>query len=103
MPPEQRVEGGSLRLNERAAAIADAMVNDAAVLGVVASTLENGARLIDCGIEARGGLEAGRLLAEVCMGGGGRVSFTSVDIDDLHLPGVNVWTDHPAIDRKSVV
>jgi len=97
VPPESSVEGSSLRLNERAAAIADAMVADAAALGVVASTLENGARLIDCGIEARGGLEAGRLLAEVCMGGAGRISLTSVEFDGLRLPGVHVWTDHPAI------
>jgi methenyltetrahydromethanopterin cyclohydrolase len=73
------------------------MVADAGALGVVVSTLENGARLIDCGVAAPGGLEAGRLLAEVCMGGAGRVSFTSVDLDGLRLPGVHVWTDHPAI------
>ena len=97
MPPEERVPGGSLRLNERAVAIADAMVADAEVLGVVASTLENGARLVDCGVEARGGLEAGRLMAEICMGGAGRVTFTSVELDGLRLPGVQVWTDHPAI------
>jgi methenyltetrahydromethanopterin cyclohydrolase len=93
----ERVEGVSLRLNERAAAITDAMIADAAALGIVASTLANGTRLIDCGIEAPGGLEAGRLLAEVCMGGAGRVSFTSVDLDGFRLPGLNVWTDHPAI------
>ena len=86
-----------MKLNERAAAIADAMVADAATLGILVSTLDNGARLIDCGIEARGGLEAGRLLAEVCMGGAGRVSLTSVEFDGLRLPGVQVWTDHPAI------
>ena len=97
MPPEERVPGGSLRLNERAAAIADAMVADPEVLGVVASTLENGARLVDCGVEAPGGLEAGRLVAEICMGGAGRVTFTSVELDGLCLPGVHVWTDHPAI------
>jgi methenyltetrahydromethanopterin cyclohydrolase len=89
--------GGSVSLNERAAAIADAMVRDAAALGVVASTLENGARLVDCGVEAPGGLEAGRLLAEICMGGAGRVALTSVDLDGLRLPGVHVWTDLPAI------
>ena len=97
MPPEERPGGGWLNLNERAAAIADAMVTDAAALGVVASTLDNGARLIDCGIAAPGGLEAGRLLAEICLGGAGRVGFTSVDLDGLRLPGVQVWTDHPAI------
>ncbi len=88
---------GSLKLNERAAAIADAMVGDACALGIAASTLENGARVIDCGVEASGGLEAGRLLAEACMGGGGRVTFTSIDLDGLRLPGVHVWTDHPAL------
>ena len=96
MPPEGP-GGVFLGLNERAAAIAEAMVADALVLGVRASTLENGARVVDCGIEAPGGLEAGRLLAEACMGGGGRVGFTAVDVDGLHLPGVQVWTDHPAI------
>ncbi len=86
----------TLKLNERAAAIADAMVTEAEVLGIAASTLEGGARVIDCGIAAPGGLEAGRLLAEVCMGGAGRVSFTSVEFDGLRLPGVHVWSDHPA-------
>jgi methenyltetrahydromethanopterin cyclohydrolase len=95
VPPE--AGAGFLRLNERAAAIADAMVADALVLGVVASTLDNGARVIDCGIEARGGLEAGRLLAEVCLGGAGHVGWTSADFEGLRLPGVQVSTDHPAI------
>jgi methenyltetrahydromethanopterin cyclohydrolase len=93
----ERPAEGSLRLNERAAALADAIVADAAALGVSVSTLENGARVIDCGITVPGGLEAGRLLAEVCMGGAGRVAFTSVDLGGLRLPGVHVWTDQPAL------
>ena len=91
---EERV--GSLKLNEHAAAIADAMAAEAEGLGVAVSSLENGARLIDCGIAAAGGLEAGRLMAEVCMGGAGRVGFTAVEFEGLRLPGVQVWTDHPA-------
>ncbi len=91
------MDARSLSLNERAAVIADAMIQEAGILGVAARTLENGARVIDCGIEAAGGLEAGRLLAEVCMGGAGHVGFTSVDLDGLRLPGVHVRTDHPAV------
>jgi methenyltetrahydromethanopterin cyclohydrolase len=53
--------------------------------------------VIDCGIEARGGLEAGRLLAEACLGGAGRVGWTCADFEGLRLPGVQVSTDHPAI------
>jgi methenyltetrahydromethanopterin cyclohydrolase len=84
-------------LNARAARIADAMAEDAAVLGVSVERLPGGARFIDCGVQARGGLEAGRLLAEVCMGGAGQVAFASVDCDGLALPGVSVRTDHPAL------
>ena len=93
----ERVAGGFLRLNEHAAVIADDMVANATTLGIEVTTLDGGARLLDCGIGATGGLEAGRLLAEVCLGGSGRVGFTPVDIDDLRLPGVQVQTDRPAI------
>ena len=94
---DEPVRRGSLKLNERAAAIADAMALDADMLRVCVRTLEGGARLIDCGIDVRGGLEAGRLLAEACLGGAGRVGFTSVDCDGLRLPGVHVRSDHPAL------
>jgi methenyltetrahydromethanopterin cyclohydrolase len=93
----QPVAAGSLRLNERAAAIADGMLADALALRIAATRLEGGALLLDCGIHAAGGLEAGRLLAEVCLGGAGRVDFTPVEIGDVRLPGVQVRTDHPAL------
>jgi len=37
----------------------------------------SGATIIDAGIKAPGGLEAGRLITEICMGGLGRVSLHS--------------------------
>jgi methenyltetrahydromethanopterin cyclohydrolase len=90
-------EARSLGLNARAARIADAMEADAAALGIQVRRLEGGVRFLDCGIEAPGGLEAGRLLAEACMGGAGQVAFTTFSCDDLLLPGVAVRTDHPAL------
>ncbi len=86
----------SLGLNRRAARIADSMVEDAAELRIAATRLDNGARVIDCGIEAAGGLEAGRRLAEVCMGGLGQVGFNALEFEGLRLPGLVVRTDHPA-------
>ncbi len=86
-----------LRLNQRAAAIADRMAADAAALRVAVSSLPHGARFLDCGIAAQGGFEAGRLLAEVCLGGLGSVSLVPFEHDGLSLPGVAVRTDHPAI------
>jgi methenyltetrahydromethanopterin cyclohydrolase len=83
-----------LGLNRRAARLADAVAGDAALLGV-AVTEVGGARLIDCGVAACGGLEAGRRLAEICLAGLATVSFTSVDLGGLGLPAVRVTTDHP--------
>ncbi len=53
-----------------------------------------GARLLDFGAEAPGGLEAGRLLAELCLAGLGRVSFGSPSLGPTRT-SVDVTTDHP--------
>ncbi len=86
-----------LSLNEGALALVEELVADAEALGVSVQTLENGTRVVDCGIEAPGGLEAGRRFAEVCMAGLGTVTFTHVTLDGWWLPAVAVWTDKPAI------
>jgi len=86
----------TLNLNARAAAIASAMAAEADLLRVAESHLEGGARVLDCGIAVPGGLEAGRLLAEACLGGAGHVGLVPLDVDGLSLPGVTVRTDHPA-------
>ncbi len=84
-----------LGLNRRAAALADAMVRDESALRLRVSQLDNGARVIDCGIDAEGGLEAGRRLAEVCLAGGATVSTTTTELGPLMLPAVRVITDDP--------
>ena len=55
---------------------------DADALRLQVITLSNGTTLIDAGIDARGGLEAGRRIAEICLGGLGHVA--------LHT-GVGKW------------
>jgi methenyltetrahydromethanopterin cyclohydrolase len=62
-------------LNERAWELCDAMVADAEGLGIAVHTLGCGTRLIDCGVKASGGIEAGRRLAEVCLAGSGTVNL----------------------------
>ena len=37
--------------------------------------LDNGARIVDCGVSTRGGYAAGRAFTEICMGGLGEVNF----------------------------
>jgi len=86
----------SLRLNDRAWAIADRMVEDAERLRVRVGSA-GGARVIDAGIEAAGGYGAGLALSEICMGGLGDVDYGPVEIAGETWPGVRVWTDHPAV------
>jgi methenyltetrahydromethanopterin cyclohydrolase len=83
-------------MNERAWALADACAERASELRVTVSTLANGARLIDAGVAAAGGLGAGRALAELCMGGLGHVAYLPLTIGGDAYDGVHVWTDHPA-------
>jgi len=84
-----------LGLNERAWALADACAQRAAELRVAVLSLPSGARVLDCGVDAVGGLAAGKALAELCMGGLGHLDFAPVLVDGEQWPGVQVWTDHP--------
>lgn len=53
------------------------LVAHAAEYRVAVQRLDNGVCLVDAGIAVPGGLEAGRLIGEICMGGLGRVGFSS--------------------------
>ncbi len=86
----------SLSMNERAAALVDRLVADADALGIAVATLDGGARLIDCGAQARGGLEAGLGFAGACMGGLGRIDLVPVHVGERTWPGVGVAVDQPA-------
>jgi methenyltetrahydromethanopterin cyclohydrolase len=86
-----------LHINERAWGLADDAVVRAEELRVAAHTLACGARVIDAGVRVAGGLAAGRRLAELCMGGLGHVDFVPLTIGGESWPGLQVWTDHPAV------
>jgi methenyltetrahydromethanopterin cyclohydrolase len=81
-------------LNSQAEQIAQEIVADAERLRVGVRKV-GGATVIDCGIEALGGLEAGRLLAEVCMAGLGTVEIMPGSADLWPGPAVVVRTDAP--------
>ncbi|HEY7683860.1 MAG TPA: methenyltetrahydromethanopterin cyclohydrolase [Gemmatimonadales bacterium] len=87
----------SFRMNERARDIAETMVEESAGLRVLATTLPGSARVIDAGVKAEGGLNAGLLLGRICMGGLGEVDYTSLSLGGENWPGVQVRTDHPSI------
>jgi methenyltetrahydromethanopterin cyclohydrolase len=87
----------SLMMNERAREIAGAMAKDATALRVEIQTLGSGATVIDAGVNVDGGLEAGRLLGRISMGGLGDIEYASLHLGGENWPGVQVRTDHPAV------
>lgn len=62
-------------VNRLANPLVAALVDNAKELRLGIERLSNGCTMIDAGIRHAGGLEAGRLIAEICMGGLGRVSL----------------------------
>jgi methenyltetrahydromethanopterin cyclohydrolase len=59
--------------------------------------LDNGARIVDCGISTRGGYRAGKAFTEICMGGLGEVQFRMGAIREIPLSFIEIHTDFPAI------
>jgi methenyltetrahydromethanopterin cyclohydrolase len=68
---------------------------NAAPLRLAVSTTPAGARLIDCGVQAEGGLQAGLALARVCLAGQAEVSLLAGEAAGKPCPLVQVLTDHP--------
>ena len=82
-------------LNERGLQRCAELVARATALRVAILRDESGARLIDCGVHVPGGLEAGRITAEICMAGLGRIDLVPGDAAIWPGPAVAVSTDQP--------
>ena len=64
-----------ISINTLTQKIVDHLITHAEQLRLGVSKDQTGATLIDAGINCLGGLEAGRLISEVCLGGLGNVSL----------------------------
>lgn len=86
-----------ISVNKFATGLVHQMIDGAESLGLASSQLSNGATVIDAGVETNGSLEAGRLFAEICLGGLGKVNLCGLDFDGEWMPGVQVEVNHPVI------
>jgi methenyltetrahydromethanopterin cyclohydrolase len=84
-------------LNEMAWQRCDELVSRAEFLGIQVQKSAAGARIIDCGVNSPGGLEAGRQLAEICMANCGEVSIVPAATGDWLGPHVSARTDQPLL------
>ena len=84
-----------MNLNARAAALCRNLANEAERLRIELHLQDCGAMVVDCGVKAVGGFEAGLLLARLCL-----ADLATVELEpgsDGLSPIVQVHTDHPLL------
>ncbi len=87
----------TVSVNAHSLPIVRHMLTNAAKLRIGVERLANGSTLIDGGIHVPGGIEAGRLITEICMGGLGTVTL-SHNIATSRWPlSVHVHSTNPVI------
>lgn len=86
--------------NGMAIELVDEAIDFAEELNVGVRHLGNDAAVLDFGVAARGGVEAGLLLAEVATGGLATVGTRLGEVAGAALPRVELSTDHP---RRSLL
>jgi len=86
-----------LSVNRKALKLVEKLCENADEYNVTIKETKVGATLIDAGIMAKGGFQAGKIITEICLGGYGKVEIYPIQYDDLVLPSVFVYTNHPAV------
>lgn len=81
-------------LNSTARLLVDRLLERAPALGIEATRSASGALVVDCGVSAGGGDDAGVGIAEIAMAGLGRVRVES-PTGPHHLPSVKVESQSP--------
>jgi len=84
-------------VNKASQPLVDQLVDDAKALQLEINTLSNGTRIVDAGVNCTGGLEAGRLIGEICMGGLGTVTLGANSGFEKWPWSVNVHAKTPVL------
>ncbi|WP_336133355.1 methenyltetrahydromethanopterin cyclohydrolase [Natronomonas amylolytica] len=84
-------------LNRMALELTDEAIDFADELAIEVHELDNGAMVLDFGVDSPGGIEAGLLLAEIQTGGLATVQTGIDEIEGAPLTHVEISTDHPAM------
>lgn len=94
---DNQLPKSNFSVNKKAWSLAEKLCASPEEYDVIVKETSQGTTLIDAGILAKGSLEAGRLITEICLGGLAEVKISSKKYDDLTLPSIFVSTDYPAI------
>ncbi|HML35281.1 methenyltetrahydromethanopterin cyclohydrolase [Sporomusa sphaeroides] len=94
MPVPQLIDIAALSPNTLALPMVRQLIGQPERFGVEVH-LQDGVTIVDCGVHAPGGWEAGVLLASICLGGLAQVGMHWYDFDGFQWPAVEIATDHP--------
>ena len=87
----------SVSVNKLTQPLVQDLIDNADKYRLAIQKLDNGCTIIDAGINATGGLEAGRIITEICLGGMGTVSISQSNYTDNWPLTVNVHTSNPVL------
>jgi methenyltetrahydromethanopterin cyclohydrolase len=89
-------------INDRSAEIIEKkVIPNADKLNIEIHRLNNGATVLDMGINAKGGWLAGKYFTEIGLGGLGELSFTKMKIGRYFMPALKISVDLPTIAEMS--
>ena len=83
-----------IEINNLAKNIVEEIIQNKEIYKAIVNQLENGATVLDM---SNASWIGGKLVGEICMGGLGRVDFSSYNLDNNYIPSVNVYTSEPII------
>ncbi len=86
-----------ISVNELAKPLVQELITKSEALRVNVGKFSNGASYIDAGIDCVGGLEAGRIIGEICMGGLGNVNLYHASAVGEWPLSLHVHTSHPVL------
>jgi len=87
----------ALSVNRLAWKLLEELCEKSDFYNVIVEKISSEATIVDAGIKAKGGFEAGKIITEICMGGCGKAEITYRKYGKLELPSIFVHTDHPVI------
>jgi len=87
----------TLSVNRLAWRLLEELCEKADYYGVNVEETSSKTLIVDAGIKAKGGFQAGKIITEICLGGCGKARITYRNYGELELPSIFIYTDHPVI------
>ena len=87
----------ALSVNQMAWEKAQKLINNPELFSVTVTKSTTGATIIDAGVNASGGFQAGKILTELCLGCAGKAQLGFKTYGEVTFPSITVSSDHPAI------